>query len=239
MAEKKKMSVADILAAARKRDAKARRLPSRGQLEHRNQPAEAAAPEAVAAAGEASQARGAESPPAEQPLLAARHERGRYVGRGARRESRRRAGGREARRAEAGSRQTGRCCCKARRQAGRGQSLRQPAAAQPPRRKTPAASWPKPAIRHKPGPMSKAEAALKAPAAKPAAKEKPRAVVPPMPAKPDMPSRSRRRSNRADAARFLGRRDAGLVPGHWASRRWPRRSDCGRWAPRGSCSPTC
>ncbi len=37
----------------------------------------------------------------------------------------------------------------------------------------------------KPGPMSKAEAALKAPAAKPAAKEKPRAVVPPMPAKPD------------------------------------------------------
>jgi cytochrome b6-f complex iron-sulfur subunit len=37
----------------------------------------------------------------------------------------------------------------------------------------------------KPGPMSKAEAALKAPSAKPAAKEKPRAVVPPMPPKPD------------------------------------------------------
>jgi cytochrome b6-f complex iron-sulfur subunit len=37
----------------------------------------------------------------------------------------------------------------------------------------------------KPGPMSKAEAALKAPAARPAAKEKPRPVVPPMPIKPD------------------------------------------------------
>jgi cytochrome b6-f complex iron-sulfur subunit len=37
----------------------------------------------------------------------------------------------------------------------------------------------------KPGPMSKAEAALKAPAVKPAAKEKPRLVVPPMPVKPD------------------------------------------------------
>lgn len=38
----------------------------------------------------------------------------------------------------------------------------------------------------KPGPMSKAEAALKAPAAKAAPKpEKPRIVVPPMPAKPD------------------------------------------------------
>ena len=38
----------------------------------------------------------------------------------------------------------------------------------------------------KPGPMSKAEAALKSPAAKPAAKiEKPRVAVPPMPAKPD------------------------------------------------------
>ncbi len=38
----------------------------------------------------------------------------------------------------------------------------------------------------KPGPMSKAEAALKAPAAKPTARpEKPRVAVPPMPAKPD------------------------------------------------------
>src|SRR5260221_122084 len=38
----------------------------------------------------------------------------------------------------------------------------------------------------KPGPMSKAEAALKAPAAKPAAKvERPKVPVPPMPAKPD------------------------------------------------------
>jgi len=183
MAEKKKMSVAEILAAARKSDS--------SQAGGAPESASAAAPEPAPAAAAAQPA---ETKPAEAPAPVAKKPAPAKP-----------AGGARMSVAEMMA------AARAEKAAGAAPEAK-PAAPKPVKAEAPAA---KPAASKaapkaepvaavasgpkdtgsilseartgvKPGPMSKAEAALKAPAAKPAAKpEKPRAVVPPMPAKPE------------------------------------------------------
>jgi cytochrome b6-f complex iron-sulfur subunit len=186
MADKKKMSVAEILAAARKADASK-------SADESNGPAEVAAPEPVAAAPSAPEPTG---PVAEKPAPAAKPP--------------------AAKPAAGGARLSVAEMLAAARAEKQGGAAAAPKAAAPVAKKEvpPKADTPKPAAKAapkaapaevvasgpkdtgsilaeartgvKPGPMSKAEAAAKAPAAKAAPKpEKPRVVVPPMPAKPD------------------------------------------------------
>lgn len=186
MADKKKMSVAEILAAARKADASKSAEESAGA-------AEAATPEPVAAPE-------ATAPVAEKPAAAAKPSAGKAPA------AKPAAGGPRLSVAEMMA------AARAEKQDG---GAAAPKAAPAAKAETPVKKdVPKPAAKAapkaapaevvasgpkdtgsilaeartgvKPGPMSKAEAALKAPAAKAAPKpEKPRVVVPPMPAKPD------------------------------------------------------
>jgi cytochrome b6-f complex iron-sulfur subunit len=178
--EKKKLSVAEILAAARKQDGK-------GAAEAAP-PAETAAPQAAAPPADAAPAASAEATPA-KPAAA--------------KPAAPKAGGPRLSVAE---------MMAAARGEKQGGGAAKPATASPAAKPAPAAKKesPKPAAAKpaagaavssepkdtgsilaaartgvKPGPMSKAEAAIKAPAAVAARPEKPKLVVPPMPVKPD------------------------------------------------------
>lgn len=167
MADKKKMSVADILAAARKADASksdetAAQSPPAAEAPESAAPAESA-PAKPAAAKPAAKAGGAR-PSVADMLAAARSEKNKPAAAAPKKEA---AAAKPAAKAAAAPK------------------AKEPAA--------PVASGPKDtgsilaAARNpnKPGPMSKAEAAAKAPAkAAPAKSAKPRLAVPPMPAKP-------------------------------------------------------
>jgi len=182
MADKKKMSVAEILAAARKADASKSAEESAG-------PAEAATPKPAGAAPEAT------APVVEKPAAAAKPPAAKPAAGGPRMSV---AEMMAAARAEkqGGAAAAPKAAPAAKAEAPVKKDVAKPAAKAAPKA-APAevvASGPKDTgsilaearTGVKPGPMSKAEAALKAPAAKAAPKpEKPRVVVPPMPAKPD------------------------------------------------------
>ncbi len=173
MAEKKKMSVADILAAVRKADSSESAEAPPEPAASEQPAAEAAAPEAAASEAPAAKPKPAAKPGGARPsvadmLAAARAEK-----------------------ADGGAAAAPKpAAAPPKKEA----AAAKPAAAKAKEAAPAVAAGPKDtssilaAVRNpnKPGPMSKAEAAAKAPAEKPAAKAaKPRIAVPPMPPKPD------------------------------------------------------
>ncbi len=177
MAEKKKLSVADILAAARKTDSAASEAA----------PAQPPAAEPPAAKAETPSAAPAKPAPAARPAAAAKPGGARLSVAemmAAARAQKAGGGAPEPAQAEAPVKKESPAAPKA------APAKKEPVAAAPAEPKDTGSILAAARTGAKPGPMTKAEAAAKSPAAQspaesPAAKAKPKVVVPPMPARPD------------------------------------------------------
>jgi cytochrome b6-f complex iron-sulfur subunit len=188
MAEKKKLSVAEILAAARKTDAAGGAAPPAAEPPA----AEAAAP------AEAAPAKPAAPKPAAKPggarmsvaemMAAARAEKAGGAAPAAPKPA--------APKAEAPVKKESPAPKAA-------PAKKEPVAAAPAEPKDTGSILAAARTGAKPGPMSKAEAAAKAPAESPVAKAKPKIVVPPMPAKPDYAKPKAKADAQTDRRSFI------------------------------------
>ncbi len=239
MAEKKKMSVAEILAAARKSDSAGGAAPAEAPASETPAAAAQAAPPETAAEPKAAPAKPAAAKPAAKPADGARMSVAEMMA-AARAEK------------QGGAPAEAKPAAPAKKEAPAAKPAAAVAAApkaSPKPAAAPVASAPKDTgsiladarTTAKPGPMSKAEAALKAPAAKPAAQcgEAAHSGAADAGQARVCQAETGAGGNRRKPSRFSDRRWCWDRSWESVFLRWPRRWVCGRWARRGSCSPTC